>query len=100
MGMNLTTDIKKKENAIVLINVTIPKEEVAKQYDNALNKISNKAEIPGFRKGKAPKNIIINKFGKDIEYEALENMLNDAVKDVLDSNGIRNLLKSKSNRYA
>jgi len=89
MGMNLTTDIKKKENAIVLINVTIPKEEVAKQYDNALNKISNKAEIPGFRKGKAPKNIIINKFGKDIEYEALENMLNDAVKDVLDSNGIR-----------
>ena len=40
------------------LKITLPAEEVNKGFKKAISKIANSVNIPGFRKGKAPRNII------------------------------------------
>ncbi|MFW5891708.1 MAG: trigger factor family protein, partial [bacterium] len=83
MSINLTKEITKEENALVSINVTIPKEEVAKYLEKNINEHSKKSDIKGFRKGKAPKNIVYKKYKRNIDYDTLDNMLNDSVRKII-----------------
>lgn len=55
-------------------------------YDRTVQKIIKNAEIPGFRKGKAPKQLILNQFGKtqlkaNVLEELIEECLTQASKD-------------------
>ncbi len=54
----MSSNIEKKENNTVKINITIDKDVAQKAYDNAIMRFSKGTNIPGFRKGKAPKNVI------------------------------------------
>ena len=47
------------------LKITLPAEEVNKGFKKAISKIANSVNIPGFRKGKAPRNIIEMHYGKD-----------------------------------
>ena len=40
------------------LKITLPAEEVNKGFKKAVAKIAGQVNIPGFRKGKAPRNII------------------------------------------
>ncbi|MDY6029048.1 MAG: trigger factor [Acidaminococcaceae bacterium] len=67
------------------LKITVPAEEVAKGFKQAVQKIANSANIPGFRKGKAPRNIIEMHYGKDaVKQEAFEILANKAYTAALD----------------
>ena len=70
------TEILKKENNKVFFDITLPKEEVKKAEITAYNKLKKNVQIPGFRKGHAPKMIIENMYGKGI-------FLEDAINELL-----------------
>ena len=70
------TEILKKENNKVFFDITLPKEEVKKAEITAYNKLKKNVQIPGFRKGHAPKMIIENVYGKGI-------FLEDAINELL-----------------
>lgn len=70
------TEILKKENNKVFFDITLPKEEVKKAEVTAYNKLKKNVQIPGFRKGHAPKMIIENVYGKGI-------FLEDAINELL-----------------
>ena len=66
---------KEKEN-VVKVELVIPAEDAKKAYTNAVKAFSNYVNIPGFRKGKAPANMVERHVGKDrIQAEALEKLL-------------------------
>lgn len=46
------------------LKITLPAEEVNKGFKKAISKIANSVNIPGFRKGKAPRNIIEMHYAK------------------------------------
>ena len=70
-----STLTKEKEN-IVKLELTIPAEDAKKAYTNAVKAFSQYVNIPGFRKGKAPANMVERHIGKDrIQAEALEKLL-------------------------
>lgn len=69
-------EILKKENNKVFFDITLPKEEVKKAEVTAYNKLKKNVQIPGFRKGHAPKMIIENVYGKGI-------FLEDAINELL-----------------
>lgn len=52
------TTIKKLEKSEVEIIGTVEKDEFAKYEDKALEKVGERLELPGFRKGKAPSDIV------------------------------------------
>lgn len=50
--------IEKLENNIVKVDITIDAKTAQKAYDDAVLKTGRHVNIPGFRKGKAPKNVV------------------------------------------
>ena len=51
------------------ISVTVSSEEVSEQEAKLINDFQRQAKIPGFRPGKAPKNMVRQRFAKDIQQE-------------------------------
>lgn len=51
------------------ISITASSEEVSEQEAKLINDFQRQAKIPGFRPGKAPKNIVRQRFAKDIQQE-------------------------------
>ena len=71
------------------LKITLPAEEVNKGFKKAISKIANSVNIPGFRKGKAPRNIIEMHYGKDaIKQEAFEIVANDCYTKALDQESL------------
>ncbi len=75
---------KNKENKNELeLDVEAPSMVSDKAYTMALRDVSNNVDIPGFRKGKAPKDVIEKKVGKGvISQRAFENVFYDMLVDV------------------
>lgn len=80
--MNVT--IERVENEATL-KITAPAAEVNAGYKKAVQKIADQANIPGFRKGKAPRAIIEMHYGKEaVKQEAFEIVANKAYSEALD----------------
>lgn len=65
--MNINTE--KIETNTLKVEVSVPVQEFVKNIDRAYLKNVQKFNVSGFRKGKAPRAIIENRYGKDIFYE-------------------------------
>lgn len=66
------------------LTITLPAEEVNKGFKKAIAKVANQVNIPGFRKGKAPRNIIEAHYGKEaIKQEAFELVANQCYTQAL-----------------
>lgn len=80
--MNVT--VERVENEATL-KITAPAAEVNAGYKKAVQKIADQANIPGFRKGKAPRAIIEMHYGKEaVKQEAFEIVANKAYSEALD----------------
>ena len=70
----------------VALTITVPAEEVTKGFRQAISRIANQVNLKGFRRGKAPRNVLEMYFGKEaIEAEAadiiIDKAFNEALKD-------------------
>lgn len=80
--MNVT--VERVENEATL-KIIAPAAEVNAGYKKAVQKIADQANIPGFRKGKAPRAIIEMHYGKEaVKQEAFEIVANKAYSEALD----------------
>lgn len=69
------------------VNVKIEGKEWEEALDKAFKEQSKKANIPGFRKGKVPKDVFIKKYGKEALYfDAADIVLNDAYQKMIEEN--------------
>ena len=69
------------------VTIKINGEKWTKALDQAFEKANAKAKIDGFRPGKAPKEIFMKKYGKEVLYqEAAEIVLEDAYREVFENN--------------
>lgn len=72
----MSVSAEKIEKSKVQVTVEIPVDEFESSLQKAYKVVINKVNIPGFRKGKAPRRILENMYGKEI---LLEDALSDAV---------------------
>lgn len=80
MGSNL----KKLENNVATIELTIPNEKFEEGMNFAFKKNASRFNIPGFRKGKAPRVLVERYYGEGILYEdAIEYVFTDAYNEAL-----------------
>lgn len=67
------------------LKITLPAEEVNKGFKKAVAKIAGQVNIPGFRKGKAPRNIIEMHYGKEaVKQEAFDLVANQCYTEALE----------------
>lgn len=67
--------VEKLEKNMARLTVEVPAEELDRAIDTAYQKNKNKISIPGFRKGKAPRKMIEQMYGKEVFYEDAANEL-------------------------
>lgn len=85
----MKTTAERIEKNKVVLQIEVPQEEVAKALDKAYHKLANKVNIPGFRKGKAPRKVLEMRIGKEaLMDEAFEFMAPAAYSKALEEQKI------------
>lgn len=83
----MNTTIEKQPENIVKVDIEIPAKDAIGFYNNAAKKLAQYVNIPGFRKGKAPRNIVEQNIGEErIKHEALEDALPRIFSEVIREN--------------
>lgn len=81
--------INKLEHAHVEVLVTVEKEDWKKAQEKAFEKAASKVEIKGFRKGKAPLNLVKDRVNQgEVLNSAIDSLLPDIYKAIIDEDGI------------
>ncbi|MFV9567075.1 trigger factor [Thermoanaerobacter mathranii] len=80
MGVSL----KKLEKSVATIELTIPSEKFEEGLNFAFKKNASKFNVPGFRRGKAPRVIVERYYGEGVLYEdAVEYVFDEAYNEAL-----------------
>jgi trigger factor len=82
--MTTTKELKTLEHSAVELTVTVPKDQAQKEYDDLLNQYTKSLTIKGFRKGKVPASILVQKFGDSLLSEASANIMENSLKEILE----------------
>lgn len=82
--MKLSKKIEPLENSSVKLTITVPKSELSEEYSAIVAKYIKTAQIPGFRKGKAPQSILEQKFGDALRGETISTVLEKAVEETFE----------------
>jgi len=85
--LNIQTE--RREDHTALLTVEVGSDRFNKAKKQAAKKLSKQYRIPGFRKGKAPYNVMVRYIGEaPIIEEAMENLGNQVYKDALDESDV------------
>jgi trigger factor len=77
--VTVTKEIAKLEHSSIKLTLTIGKDDVRSEYDALLSEYTKNIQVPGFRKGKVPKNVLIRKFGNVIKDDALGRIIEKSI---------------------
>jgi trigger factor len=75
--------IEQKETCIVDLHIELPPERFHTEWKEVGSEYRRLANLPGFRKGKAPLAIVEKKYGQDIEQEVTRKLLDAAVREAI-----------------
>jgi trigger factor len=84
----VSKEITRLEKSRVKLTVTVGKDDVRTQYDDLLIKYSKSIQIPGFRKGKAPRNVLERKFGEALKEEALGTIIEHSITGIFEDESL------------
>jgi len=70
------------------LEVEVPGEEVEKRFDTAYKNYSKTLNLPGFRKGKIPLSVVRKRFGKAIQGEVLQEVMQEFYREASRSEGL------------
>jgi len=65
------------------LHVELPPERVAARMEASLRELGRKLQIPGFRRGKVPPEIIQRRFQSDLQEEVLRELIPDSYREAL-----------------
>lgn len=83
--MNLEKQVEKLPQSAVKMTLTIPQDDVQAGYSELVEKYARTAQIKGFRKGKVPRTVLERKFGPSLRAEALQDLVEKALGEALES---------------
>lgn len=81
--MMAKTKAKSIEECTTIFEIEVPHEAITKAFGEVYAEISKVANIPGFRTGKAPIELVKKHYTKDAKEEVLKRVIPDAYRDAL-----------------
>ncbi len=73
------------------IKIEIEPQEVREAYDRVSERYAKNANVPGFRRGHAPRSVVRSRFKGEIRSEVLRELLPDAVNEAIDKHSLPTL---------
>lgn len=92
----MTAAIQKLANGSIQLTITIPFDAVKKEWTSVIDEVVKNAEISGFRKGKAPRNLVEEKTDREkIREEVLKKLLPVFYTEAIKTHSIRPIINPK-----
>src|ERR1043166_4308879 len=85
----MKVEVEKKPESVSTLQIELPPEEVAKEWDEIANSFARFAKIPGYRPGKAPRSVIEKKFRKEIQDELTKKLVSKSYHDAIAEKQLR-----------
>ncbi|MDR1287047.1 MAG: trigger factor [Treponema sp.] len=82
--MTVSKEITRLEHSSVKLTLTVGKDDVGSHYDDLVKEYAKNIQMPGFRRGKVPREVLVRKFGDALKGEALERTIEGALTQVFD----------------
>ncbi|MCR4953826.1 MAG: trigger factor [Treponema sp.] len=80
--MKLSKEFTSLEKSAVKLTVTIEKKDVEAAYKSTLAKYVKNAQIPGFRKGHVPANVLERKFGDSLKADTIGELIDSSLNEI------------------
>ena len=85
----MKVSVEKLPGSEARVEVDFSWDELEKASDKAFRKLVQKIDIPGFRRGKAPRSLVERRYGKEYVYqEGLDDLMNETYRSTLKENDI------------
>ena len=81
--MAIKAEISTKTPCEVVVKASVGQEELKAAYESSLLRNSKMIELPGFRRGKAPRSMVEAKFKEYFEQEAMSDLIEKVVKSLV-----------------
>ena len=79
----------KRPASQIALEIEVPAETSKQAYEQVVRDLSRRVKIPGFRKGKVPRQILVQRLGsQNIKAEALEKIVQESVQSAIDRESI------------
>ncbi|MEK6733465.1 MAG: trigger factor [Candidatus Omnitrophota bacterium] len=82
----MKSSIKRLKNCKHAVEVNLPAEKVKQTFDEVYNDIGKHASVPGFRKGKAPRDLLEINYSKTAREEVLKKLIPETYEKILEEN--------------
>ena len=73
----MTSKLKKLKDLNRKLTVNVETKKYDEKYQAKLNKIRSTVKLDGFRKGKVPNDVLVQKYGPSIHYEVLNEVIQE-----------------------
>ena len=84
----MSVQVEKSEKNMAKLTIEVSAEKVEKAIQTVYQKAKKNINIPGFRKGKAPRQLIEKMYGKEVFYnDAIDELLPGAYSEAADECG-------------
>lgn len=81
---------EKRPGSRIGLTIVVEADQVKQTYEKTLRKLVQSFQVPGFRKGKAPRQLVLQQVGSQrVTATALDEVMNTAIRDALKSQSIR-----------
>ncbi len=81
--------VEKQPGSISKLQIELPADEVAKEWDAIANSFARFAKIPGYRPGKAPRAVIDKRFRKEIQDELTKKLVSRSYHEAVEQEQLR-----------
>lgn len=72
-----------------VIRATAPAELVSSKLSESFRDINKQVQFPGFRKGKAPRQLLEKRYGQDVANDVRQNLADQAVRSAVEDHGLK-----------
>lgn len=64
------------------LKVTVPRSEIERQFEDSLGTLQRDAQVPGFRPGRAPRQLVVKRFRKQVSDQVKSSLLMAALEQI------------------
>jgi trigger factor len=85
----MKVEVEKQPGSVSKLQIELPADEVAKEWDTIANSFARFAKIPGYRPGKAPRAVIDKRFRKEIQDELTKKLVSKSYHEAVEQEQLR-----------
>lgn len=82
--LQLTVENNRLNDVQHELKVAVPAEFMREELERGMEAIKSHAKIPGFRPGKVPRNVLVQRYGPAVTEDTIQRVLQDAYRTALD----------------